>query len=137
MRAAASSGVRLAELVATISLGTDSHRSLKPLAAKPGWRQKAYENADRNFCCFPKCQASVTKKARHGHNDRALRGPRSVGAEAVVIHVRVVRRPQSSSGWQVAGDDQGLDLIHGLTSGFDGAGSCHAKRPDRLDPAVA
>ena len=34
MRAAASSGVRLAELVATISLGTDSHRSLKPLAAK-------------------------------------------------------------------------------------------------------
>jgi hypothetical protein len=40
-------------------------------------------------------------------------------------------------GGQVAGDDQGLDLIHGLTSGFDGAGSCHPKRPDRLDPAVA
>jgi hypothetical protein len=35
------------------------------------------------------------------------------------------------------GDDQGLDLIHRLTSGFDGTGSCHAKRPDRLDPAVA
>jgi hypothetical protein len=35
------------------------------------------------------------------------------------------------------GDDQGLDLIHGLTSGFDGAGSSHPKRPDCLDPAVA
>jgi len=35
------------------------------------------------------------------------------------------------------GDDQGLDLIHGLTSGFDGTGPCHAKRPNCLDPAVA
>jgi len=35
------------------------------------------------------------------------------------------------------GDDQRFDLIRGLTSGFDDTGSCHAKGPDRLDPAVA
>jgi hypothetical protein len=35
------------------------------------------------------------------------------------------------------GDDQEFDLIHSLTSGFDGTGSCHPKRPDRPDPAVA
>src|SRR4029453_5280519 len=35
------------------------------------------------------------------------------------------------------GDDQGFDLIRGLTSGFDSTGSCQTKRPDRLDPTVA
>ena len=34
------------------------------------------------------------------------------------------------------GDDQGLNLIRSLTSGFDGTGSCHAKRPNCLDPAL-
>jgi hypothetical protein len=34
------------------------------------------------------------------------------------------------------GDDEGLDLIRGLATGFDRTGSCDAERSDRLDPAV-
>jgi hypothetical protein len=45
--------------------------------------------------------------------------------------------PQLLTQLRRTGDDQGLDLIRGLTSGFDGTGSCHAKRPNRLHAAVA
>src|SRR5512132_2809896 len=47
------------------------------------------------------------------------------------------RVPQLPAQLRRAGDDQGLDFIRGLSSGFAGTGSCHAKRPDRLAPAVA
>jgi hypothetical protein len=52
-------------------------------------------------------------------------------------HLQGGHVPQLLAQLRRTGDDQGLDLIRGLTSGFDGAGSCHTKRPDRLDPAVA
>ena len=52
-------------------------------------------------------------------------------------HLRSGRVPQLLAQLCRTGEDQGFDLIRGLTSGFDGTGSCHAKRPDRLDPAVA
>jgi hypothetical protein len=45
--------------------------------------------------------------------------------------------PQLLAQLCATGDDQGPNLIHGLTSGFDGTGSCQAKRADRLDPTVA
>ena len=41
--------------------------------------------------------------------------------------------PQLLAQLSRTGEDQGFDLIRSLTSGFDGAGSGHAKRPDRLD----
>ena len=41
--------------------------------------------------------------------------------------------PQLLAQLRRTGEDQGFDLIRSLTSGFDGAGSGHAKRPDRLD----
>ncbi len=49
-------------------------------------------------------------------------------------------RPQVSQllpelGW--AGDDQSLDLVRGLTTGFDCAGLGHAQCPDRLDATIA
>jgi hypothetical protein len=34
------------------------------------------------------------------------------------------------------GDDERLDLIRGLATGFDRAGSCDLKRSDRLQPTV-
>jgi hypothetical protein len=52
-------------------------------------------------------------------------------------HLQGGQVPQLLAQLRRTGDDQGLDLIRGLTSGFDGTGSCHTKRPDRLDPAVA
>jgi hypothetical protein len=52
-------------------------------------------------------------------------------------HLQGGHVPQLLAQLRRTGDDQGLDLIRGLTSGFDGTGSCHAKRPNRLDPAVA
>jgi len=52
-------------------------------------------------------------------------------------HLQGGQLPQLLTQLRRTGDDQGLDLIRGLTSGFDCTGSCHAKRPDRLDPAVA
>jgi hypothetical protein len=34
------------------------------------------------------------------------------------------------------GDDERLDLIRGLATGFDRTGSCDLKRSDRLQPTV-
>ena len=57
------------------------------------------------------------------------------GAGAMIIGVEQVTQLLAQLGW--TGDDQRLDLVGGLATGFDRAGAGHAERPDGLDVAVA
>ena len=65
---------------------------------------------------------------------RAGRPGRNRAQLAMILCSGQVTQLLAQLGW--AGDDQRLDLVGGLTTGFDRAGAGHAERPDRLDAAI-
>ena len=87
---------------------------------------------------FSRCRCTrplLAGLGRHRWASAASEVIRSGLSPALVRSWPQVAQLLAPFGW--TGDDQGLDLIDGLTTGFDGAGPGHKERPDGLARAIA